>query len=70
MRACRDTLEQVVKMGFDRNVVVDSIHTRVHNKATVAYYLMGAQPRELRAPPLWGRGLSGLRVHEVAGTPV
>eukprot|EP00232_Nephroselmis_pyriformis_P004979 CAMPEP_0182903420 /NCGR_PEP_ID=MMETSP0034_2-20130328/31260_1 /TAXON_ID=156128 /ORGANISM="Nephroselmis pyriformis, Strain CCMP717" /LENGTH=515 /DNA_ID=CAMNT_0025038291 /DNA_START=214 /DNA_END=1761 /DNA_ORIENTATION=+ len=35
-----DTLEQVVKMGFDRNVVVDSIHTRVHNKATVAYYLM------------------------------
>mmetsp|Transcript_6363 Transcript_6363/g.12098 ORF Transcript_6363/g.12098 Transcript_6363/m.12098 type:complete len:496 (+) Transcript_6363:583-2070(+) len=35
-----DTLEAVVKTGFDRQMVIDSLRQRLHNKATVAYYLI------------------------------
>lgn len=35
-----ETLEVVVKTGFDRQMVIDSLRQRLHNKATVAYYLI------------------------------
>lgn len=35
-----ESLEQVVKMGFDRNAVVDALRRQIRNKATVAYYLI------------------------------
>lgn len=35
-----DTLQEVVKMGYDKNQVVDSLQNRMQNEATVAYYLL------------------------------
>ncbi|RVW80863.1 SNF1-related protein kinase catalytic subunit alpha KIN10 [Vitis vinifera] len=33
-----EILQEVVKMGFDRNLLVESLRNRVQNDATVAYY--------------------------------
>ena len=30
----------MIRLGFDRDMLVDSIRTRLQNKATVTYYLM------------------------------
>ncbi|KAL3844641.1 hypothetical protein ACJIZ3_002044 [Penstemon smallii] len=35
-----DILQEVIKMGFDRNALVDSIQNRVQNEGTVTYYLL------------------------------
>lgn len=35
-----EILQEVVKMGFDRNNLVESIRNRVQNEGTVAYYLL------------------------------
>ncbi|KAM7510088.1 hypothetical protein LguiB_008963 [Lonicera macranthoides] len=35
-----EILQEVVKMGFDRNNLVDSLRNRVQNEGTVAYYLL------------------------------
>ncbi|KAL5718350.1 cAMP-dependent protein kinase [Ranunculus cassubicifolius] len=35
-----DILQEVVKMGFDKNLLLESLRTRVQNEATVAYYLL------------------------------
>lgn len=35
-----DILLAVVKMGFDRNQLIESLHNRIQNEATVAYYLL------------------------------
>eukprot|EP00271_Cylindrocystis_brebissonii_P002744 TRINITY_DN13544_c0_g1_i1.p1 TRINITY_DN13544_c0_g1~~TRINITY_DN13544_c0_g1_i1.p1 ORF type:complete len:540 (+),score=102.80 TRINITY_DN13544_c0_g1_i1:1027-2646(+) len=35
-----EVLQAVLKMGFDRQQLIDSIRSRLQNKATVAYYLM------------------------------
>ncbi|KAG8384667.1 hypothetical protein BUALT_Bualt04G0141800 [Buddleja alternifolia] len=35
-----DILQEVIKMGFDRNALVDSIRNRVQNEGTVTYYLL------------------------------
>ncbi|KAK4477596.1 hypothetical protein RD792_016832 [Penstemon davidsonii] len=35
-----DILQEVIKMGFDRNTLVDSIRNRVQNEGTVTYYLL------------------------------
>ncbi|KAM7520700.1 hypothetical protein LguiB_019662 [Lonicera macranthoides] len=35
-----EILQEVVKMGFDRNILVESLRNRVQNEATVAYYLL------------------------------
>ncbi|XP_024524195.1 SNF1-related protein kinase catalytic subunit alpha KIN10 [Selaginella moellendorffii] len=39
-RIDEDILREVTKLGFDRNLLVDSLRTRVANTATVTYYLM------------------------------
>lgn len=39
-RIDEEVLQAVVKMGFDRNQLVDSLRTRIATKATVAYYLL------------------------------
>lgn len=49
-----DTLEQVVKAGFDRQTVVDSLRQRLHNKATVAYYLILDNVRRISSGYLGG----------------
>lgn len=33
-------LQEVVKMGFEKNQLVESLHNRIQNEATVAYYLL------------------------------
>ncbi|CAM8965082.1 hypothetical protein QQ045_005349 [Rhodiola kirilowii] len=35
-----EILQEVVKMGFDRNQLVESLRNRVQNDSTVAYYLL------------------------------
>jgi 5'-AMP-activated protein kinase catalytic alpha subunit len=35
-----EILKEVVKMGFDRNSLVESLRNRVQNEGTVAYYLL------------------------------
>ncbi|XP_047311062.1 SNF1-related protein kinase catalytic subunit alpha KIN10-like [Impatiens glandulifera] len=35
-----DILQEVVKMGFDRTTLFDSLRSRVQNEGTVAYYLL------------------------------
>ncbi|KAM7516751.1 hypothetical protein LguiA_006334 [Lonicera macranthoides] len=35
-----EILQEVVKMGFDTNILVESLRNRVQNEATVAYYLL------------------------------
>ncbi|XP_016649485.1 PREDICTED: SNF1-related protein kinase catalytic subunit alpha KIN10 [Prunus mume] len=35
-----EILQEVVKMGFDRNLLVESLRGRVQNEGTVAYYLL------------------------------
>ncbi|KAK6912795.1 Ubiquitin-associated domain [Dillenia turbinata] len=35
-----EILQEVIKMGFDRNQLVDSLRNRIQNDATVAYYLL------------------------------
>lgn len=35
-----EILQEVIKMNFDRNHLVDSLRSRIQNEATVAYYLM------------------------------
>ena len=35
-----ESLDQVVKMGFDRAAVADALRRQIRNKATVAYYLI------------------------------
>ncbi|KAG2710182.1 hypothetical protein I3760_04G014300 [Carya illinoinensis] len=35
-----EILQEVVKRGFDRNQLVESLRNRIQNKATVAYYLL------------------------------
>ncbi|XP_020108547.1 SNF1-related protein kinase catalytic subunit alpha KIN10-like isoform X2 [Ananas comosus] len=35
-----DTLQEVVKLGFDKNQLIESIQNRMQNEATVAYYLL------------------------------
>ncbi|KAF6171765.1 hypothetical protein GIB67_007286 [Kingdonia uniflora] len=35
-----DILQEVVKMGFDKNQLTESLRTRLQNEATVAYYLL------------------------------
>ncbi|XP_072980949.1 serine/threonine protein kinase OSK1-like [Typha angustifolia] len=35
-----ETLQDVIKMGFDKNQLVESLHNRLQNEATVAYYLL------------------------------
>ncbi|GJM93248.1 hypothetical protein PR202_ga09792 [Eleusine coracana subsp. coracana] len=35
-----ETLREVISMGYDNNVLVESIQNRLQNEATVAYYLL------------------------------
>ncbi|KAJ0970893.1 hypothetical protein J5N97_018852 [Dioscorea zingiberensis] len=35
-----DILQEVVKMGFDKNHIVESLRSRTQNEATVTYYLL------------------------------
>ncbi|KAK1275755.1 SNF1-related protein kinase catalytic subunit alpha KIN10 [Acorus gramineus] len=35
-----EILQEVIKMGFDRNQLIDSLRNRVQNEATVSYYLL------------------------------
>ncbi|KAJ6368200.1 hypothetical protein OIU78_000726 [Salix suchowensis] len=35
-----EILQEVVKMGFDRNQIIESLRNRMQNEATVAYYLL------------------------------
>ncbi|CAI9767075.1 unnamed protein product [Fraxinus pennsylvanica] len=35
-----EILQEVVKMGFDRNALVESLRNRVQNEGTVSYYLL------------------------------
>ncbi|CAM6041827.1 unnamed protein product [Sphagnum compactum] len=35
-----DVIQEVVRLGFDRTQLIDSLVNRLQNKATVAYYLM------------------------------
>lgn len=42
-----ESLEQVVKMGFDRTAVVDALRRQIRNKATVAYYLILDNRRQI-----------------------
>ncbi|KAK4743976.1 hypothetical protein SAY87_010288 [Trapa incisa] len=35
-----DILQEVVKRGFDRNQLIESLRNRIQNEATVAYYLL------------------------------
>lgn len=35
-----EILQEVIKMGFDRNSLIDSLRNRVQNEGTVAYYLL------------------------------
>ncbi|CAD5190180.1 unnamed protein product [Musa acuminata subsp. malaccensis] len=35
-----DILQEVIKMGFDKNQLVESLHSRIQNEATVSYYLL------------------------------
>ncbi|RRT39501.1 hypothetical protein B296_00057220 [Ensete ventricosum] len=35
-----DILQEVIKMGFDKNLLVESLHNRIQNEATVSYYLL------------------------------
>ncbi|KAH9606888.1 hypothetical protein KSS87_019722 [Heliosperma pusillum] len=35
-----DILQEVVRMGFDRNELIESLHNRLQNEGTVAYYLL------------------------------
>ncbi|KAJ9173251.1 hypothetical protein P3X46_016408 [Hevea brasiliensis] len=35
-----EILQEVVKMGFDRNQLIESLSNRIQNDATVAYYLL------------------------------
>ncbi|KAF9623491.1 hypothetical protein IFM89_003107 [Coptis chinensis] len=35
-----DILQEVIRMGFDRNQLIESLRNRVQNEATVAYYLL------------------------------
>ncbi|URE44609.1 SNF1-related protein kinase [Musa troglodytarum] len=35
-----DILQEVIKMGFDKNQLVESLHNRISNEATVSYYLL------------------------------
>jgi len=46
-RIDEDILNEVIRLGFERSVLVDSIKARVQNKATVAYYLMCDNRRRL-----------------------
>ena len=46
-RIDEDVLVETIRLGFDRESVVDSIRTRAQNKATVAYYLTVDNRRRL-----------------------
>ncbi|CAD6333096.1 unnamed protein product [Miscanthus lutarioriparius] len=35
-----ETLNDVIKMGFDKNQLIESVQNRLQNEATVAYYLL------------------------------
>ncbi|URE18814.1 SNF1-related protein kinase [Musa troglodytarum] len=35
-----DILQEVIRMGFDKNQLVESLHNRIQNEATVSYYLL------------------------------
>ncbi|EEE64457.1 hypothetical protein OsJ_19306 [Oryza sativa Japonica Group] len=35
-----ETLNDVINMGFDKNQLIESLHKRLQNEATVAYYLL------------------------------
>ncbi|CAI0375178.1 unnamed protein product [Linum tenue] len=35
-----EILQEVIKMGFDRNQLVESLRNRIQNEGTVAYYLL------------------------------
>ncbi|XP_065028502.1 SNF1-related protein kinase catalytic subunit alpha KIN10-like isoform X1 [Musa acuminata AAA Group] len=35
-----DIIQEVIKMGFDKNQLVESLHSRISNEATVSYYLL------------------------------
>ncbi|KAK8457360.1 hypothetical protein SEVIR_3G173000v4 [Setaria viridis] len=35
-----ETLNDVIKMGFDKNLLIESVQNRLQNEATVAYYLL------------------------------
>ncbi|XP_011010304.1 PREDICTED: SNF1-related protein kinase catalytic subunit alpha KIN10-like isoform X1 [Populus euphratica] len=35
-----EILQEVIKMGFDRNQLIESLRNRMQNEATVAYYLL------------------------------
>ncbi|CAI0439476.1 unnamed protein product [Linum tenue] len=35
-----EILQEVIKMGFDRNQLVESLRSRIQNEGTVAYYLL------------------------------
>ncbi|KAK9672231.1 hypothetical protein RND81_12G086300 [Saponaria officinalis] len=36
----KDILQEVVRMGFDGNELIESLHNRLQNEGTVAYYLL------------------------------
>mmetsp|Transcript_16451 Transcript_16451/g.41028 ORF Transcript_16451/g.41028 Transcript_16451/m.41028 type:complete len:464 (-) Transcript_16451:952-2343(-) len=46
-RIDEDMVGEVVRLGFERDMVVDSIRARAQNKATVTYYLMCDNRRRL-----------------------
>lgn len=40
IRIDEEMVNEVVRLGFDRDMLLDSIKNRAQNKATVTYYLM------------------------------
>eukprot|EP00897_Mesotaenium_endlicherianum_P002219 jgi/Mesen1/2024/ME000148S01128 len=64
-----EILQNVIKMGFDRGQLVDSLRNRVQNKATVAYYLMLDNRRRISSGYL-GAEFQEAREIQPAGTPM
>ncbi len=72
-------VNEAVRLGFDRDMLVDSIRGRCQNKATVTYYLMCDNRKQLpssgylrselseTAPPLPGVGLTGMPPGQMPG---
>ncbi|KAA8530399.1 hypothetical protein F0562_005108 [Nyssa sinensis] len=72
-----EILLEVVKMGFDRNNLVDSLRNREQNEATVAYYLLldnrfhvssGYLGAEFQEPTEYG--YNRMNLNEAAASPV
>ncbi|KAJ9505516.1 hypothetical protein QJQ45_021086, partial [Haematococcus lacustris] len=62
-RVDEEMVGEVVRLGFERDLLVDSLRTRQQNKATVTYYLMSDNRRRLPSS-----GYLSAELSEVPGT--